>query len=192
MKKGIAFLALFFLTACIGTSLPTTFYTLRSEKPAHIYQEKLTIGIEPVKVPAFLDKPQIVTRQKDGIQLKFSETNRWSEPLSSLLQRTLTEDIAQALPKAEVKSKISARERFEYIVLVEISDMTGIFNEKMTLNAWFSILNQTGAVLIRRKVLLSKDLEDTYNHLVLTQSQLIGQLADHIAQQISLLQKEKK
>ncbi len=189
MKKGIAFLALFFLTACIGTSLPTTFYTLRSEKPEQIFQTKVTIGIDPVKIPAFLDKPQIVVRQKNDIQLKFSETNRWSEPLSSLLQRTLTEDIAQALPKAEVKSKTSARERFEYIVSVEISDMTGTFNEKMTLNAWFTITDQAGAMLTRRKVILSEKLGDTYDNLVIIQSDLIAQLADKIIQQIIVLRK---
>ena len=190
MKKGIAFLALFFLTACIGTSLPTTFYTLRSEKPEHIYQEKMTIGIEPVKIPAFLDKPQIVVRQKNGIQLKFSEINRWSEPLSSLLQRTLTEDIALLLPKAEVKSKTSARERFEYIVSVEIADMTGIFNEKMTLNAWVAITDQTGSILTRRKIILSETLGDTYTDLVLTQSKLTASLAEKIAQQIILQDKK--
>lgn len=190
MKKWIAFLGLFFLTACIGTSLPTTFYTLKPGEPTKTFPTTATIGVDPVKLPAFLDKPQIVVRQKDGIQLKFSETHRWSEPLSSLLQRTLAEDMTRALPKAEVKPKTSARERFDYVVAVEIADLSGAFEGEMTLDAWWSITDTSGYAIARRRTTLSEPLKDSYADLVLTQGKLVNRLADEIARQIAGLQKK--
>ena len=38
------------------------------------------IGVGPVKFPEYLDRPQMVTKNKEGI-LKFDEFNRWGESL---------------------------------------------------------------------------------------------------------------
>ncbi|MBW2209271.1 MAG: membrane integrity-associated transporter subunit PqiC [Deltaproteobacteria bacterium] len=73
------------------TTPPPTFYQL--DEPANTMLSGLmrgvAIGVGPINMAAYLDRPQIVTRATDH-KLNLSEFNRWAEPLKeSVTQNAL-------------------------------------------------------------------------------------------------------
>ncbi len=59
------------------------------------------VGLLPVLVPGYLQRPQLVTRSLSG-ELRIDEFLRWAEPLEAGLERTLGEDLAALLPEWRV------------------------------------------------------------------------------------------
>jgi uncharacterized lipoprotein YmbA len=59
--------------------------------PGHI------VGVLPVSLPGFLDRPQIVTSDRSG-ELRVDEFRRWAEPLGDAVTRTLAENLDVLLP----------------------------------------------------------------------------------------------
>ena len=60
----------------------------------------LIIEVGPVKIPEFLDRPQMVTKDKEGT-LKFDEFDRWGESLDLGVARLIREDLTAMLPEAK-------------------------------------------------------------------------------------------
>lgn len=183
MKRFWLLLPLILVSACVGTSMPSKFYTLQSENSGIYVNNRFRseVGIREVTVPDYLDKPQIVTLKANSVELNISELNRWSEPLTSMLQRIIAADLGYSLPKAVVKPRTSARENFKYLVQVEINKFDGIWNKSAELEAWWSVTNADGKTLIQKKTSLSANLGEGYDALVKAQSRLIAELSAQIA-----------
>lgn len=191
MKKMFAILTVILLCGCVGQSRPARFYSLTAQTPApQVFKSaKIFVGIEPVKVPVYLDKPQIVTRNTNQVELSISELNRWAEPLSDAIQTALAADIGSALPNAVVKPSSFRKENFDYIVWVEITKFEGVWNKEAMLDGWWSILDNDNKLVARDKVSLSRPLDDTYDNLAVQQSGLISELAEKIAARLAKLPK---
>ncbi len=190
MKTKLSSLFLFiFLTGCIGgTTMPSKFYSLESTKPESVektYAMKSIIGIEEFRIPRYIDRPQIVTKDANSVELKVSELNRWSEPLSSMMQRVMADDLSVYLPNSMIKPKIYARENFNYIVFVEINRFEGTLGKDVILEAWWSILDAKNTMMSRKKSSFSLPVGDNYDDLVIKESQLLNQLAAQIAKTLS-------
>lgn len=188
MKKLFCLLCALSLSACMGTSAPSDFYTLQVVAPSQALSQKaLTVGVEKVKVAGLLDRPQIVLMENNGVNLSVSETNRWAEPLPSMLQRTLVADLQAYLPKATIKETGFLQQDFPYILTIEINQFTGTLQDKVVLNAWWTITNNRGKILYQQQEIMEKPLGTDYTALVKTQSILIGELAHKIASHLSSL-----
>jgi uncharacterized lipoprotein YmbA len=61
----------------------------------------LAIGVGPINVAAYLDRPQIVTWKTDH-QLELSEFNRWSEPLKDSILRVIAVNLSNMLETTRV------------------------------------------------------------------------------------------
>jgi uncharacterized lipoprotein YmbA len=92
--------AVLLLAAC-GTTAPTRFYLLspmaepdRGASATH--KNRVAIALAPVDLPAYLNRPQIVTRQ-NGYQVKVDEFNRWAEPLEMQVSAILAENLSVLL-----------------------------------------------------------------------------------------------
>lgn len=91
-----AFVLTGLLTACLSSSPPARFYTLLAEEPdadegrATLGDE--WVGIGPIEIPSYLDRPQIVTRGP-GHRLEVHEFDRWADPLKSRILDVLTENV---------------------------------------------------------------------------------------------------
>lgn len=192
MKKLLALITVVLLGGCLGGfSSPSRFYSLTpQEDPAQTYKSgRLFVGIEQVKVPVYLDKPQIVTRNANQVELSISENNRWAEPLSDAMQTVLASDLGALLPDATVKPSSFRREGFDYTVWIEINKFEGTWNRQAELDAWWSILNSNGKIIARDKVSLSRPLGDSYDNLVQQQSILLEELSAQIAVRLARLPK---
>lgn len=98
------------LYGCVATTEPTaesSFYTLSSrlrvsETPAAaLVDESLAIGIGPVRFPAFLDRPEIVSRTADS-ELRVDESYRWGGSLKDDFLRVLSENLSQLLGTSRI------------------------------------------------------------------------------------------
>lgn len=96
------FLLVLNLSACAPKTPSAKFYLLQptiletSGKQVGI-SYPLTIGVGPVDIPAYLDRPQIIVAGQ-GAQVEMDEFNRWAEPLRDNITRVLTENLSHLQP----------------------------------------------------------------------------------------------
>lgn len=100
-------LALTLLAGC-AASEPARFYTLAPQAPEPATAAPVparegvgAVGLSPVAMPRYLDRPQLVTRT-DANTLELSEFDKWAEPLADMIGRTLAEDLGGRLPGRRV------------------------------------------------------------------------------------------
>jgi uncharacterized lipoprotein YmbA len=80
------------------TAPPTTFYVLTATaEPGQVPAGRhLTLGLGPITLPPYLNRPEMVRRVAPN-QLAFDEFNRWSEPLKDNVVRALGTDLDKLL-----------------------------------------------------------------------------------------------
>ena len=113
------------LGAC-GTSPPSRYYALESAGFDAVADgpDSIVLGVGPIRVPEYLERPQIVTRRQNR-ELHIDDFNRWAEPvgkaqlaiLASNLDGLLENVIVLAYPYgriADYEYRLVARvERFD-------------------------------------------------------------------------------
>jgi uncharacterized lipoprotein YmbA len=94
--------ALLLLAACARTP-PVRYYLLAGPTAAATdpSAETRRIGLGPVRLPQYLDRPQIV-RWASPTRLQLSQQHRWAEPLQDSFTRALAAHLDDALPAARV------------------------------------------------------------------------------------------
>lgn len=192
MKKNFSAIAICFLMAgCVpgGVSPESKFYNPISEVNSAL-SEKYTnsVAVLRVQMPKFMDKPQIVSRNGEDVQISVSEYNRWVEPLSVLYSRTLAENLNTLLPNAPIEvfaDNHSPSRR----VSVAVVKLDALWNYKVVLDAWYTIKTDKDQLLVCHKFSDSVPLGDNYENLVKAHSKLIGNLSKSIAD--SLVKCEK-
>jgi uncharacterized lipoprotein YmbA len=75
---------------------PTNYFVLNAVAPATGVTSDVSIGLGPVEIPAYLDRPQMA-RRVDQYQIAYSETALWAEPLAELVPRTMAADLVLLL-----------------------------------------------------------------------------------------------
>ena len=79
------------------------FFTLTAvaESPDGAAPSGIAVGLGPVRVPAYLDRPELATRVATS-EVRFSPNERWAEPLSASLRRVLAQNLATILGTDEI------------------------------------------------------------------------------------------
>ena len=117
MKKLALLGIVVLVAACFYRTPNSMFYGLRTIAPQTTYgKPDISVAVNRAVIPSYLDKPQIVMRATDGVELEISEYNRWGETLNSLLQRVLADDLSLALPNSIVKPQTFSAENYDYYV----------------------------------------------------------------------------
>jgi uncharacterized lipoprotein YmbA len=82
---------------------PVRYYLFESlPEGAEIYSSKtLAIDLQLIHFPTYIDRPQVIVRNNDNT-IKFSDLDRWAEPLRENILQTLRENLRVILPGAEV------------------------------------------------------------------------------------------
>lgn len=98
--------ALLALTAALGgcaSAPPLSYYTLSPQpgSAAAVQPVVPRIDVQPVSVPAAVDRQELVVRQGPG-SLALLENDRWSAPLSDELRNALAADLARRLGAQDV------------------------------------------------------------------------------------------
>ena len=109
----LALLGVLFLGGCASSLIgegtpPTRFFILSpltlppsAEKAVSAPEKELIVAVEPLKIPSYLDRSQIVIRTGDN-ELFISEFNQWGENLQSNLSRVLIENLSLLLDSDRV------------------------------------------------------------------------------------------
>lgn len=185
------------LTVLFGcaTSPPSRFYLLSSVdttdpqiKPS-AEDRCLSIGIGPIRIPDYLDRPQIVTRGTSS-EIVLAEFDRWGEPIKDNLIRTLAKNLSVLLCTDTIaffpwKGGIP----IDYRIEMEVLRLDGSLGGNVSLEAWWVIFNGNG-----KKMLFSKKSNITemvggqdYRSLVAAKGRAIGHLSRDIAAAIKTL-----
>ena len=81
---------------------PTRFYVLTTTvAPSEAAPGPLTIGLGPIVMPGYLQRPSLATRV-DSAEIRYAEYDRWAEPLPSLFARALGDDLSALLGTARI------------------------------------------------------------------------------------------
>ncbi len=115
-----------------------------------------TIAIGPVKIPEYLDRPQMVTRTSQN-SLQLAEFERWGDPLAKSITRVLAENLSVLLATDRVSIfpypiPVDAL----YQVSVEITQLDAQPDGKVLLGATWTIFGQgCKQILAMKKTRLS-------------------------------------
>jgi uncharacterized lipoprotein YmbA len=191
----IAFIVSFGGCLGTGTQKPTDFYLLQplnssGEEHETAVGEGVVLGIGPVRVQEYLNRPQIVTRTSTN-EIKIHDFHYWGEPLNSNLTAILAENLSVLLSTDRIlifpyRSKQELP--LDYQVVVDVIRFDGEPGVKASLLAQYYILKFDGnerKQIVTRQPRFSKPLADkSFETLVATLSELAADLSREIAEEI--------
>jgi len=197
MTRGVAAIALTGLAlGCLGRSPQIRLYTMSAVPGSPIAEvaDDLAIGVGPVRLPRYLDRPQLVTRA-EASQLDVDDFNRWAGGFGSNLLRALGDDLGTRLgTQRVVVYPADAPFPLDYRVALDVQEFEGRPGHELVLRARWVIRESvegrgpwSGQSLIRQP--LSSGAVET---LVATHDQAVGLLADAIASRIASLASESR
>lgn len=174
------------LAGC-APSRPTQFYTLSVAAPANetlqLTQEPLAVGVGPVALPPYLDRPQLVSRIGAN-KMMLADFDQWAEPLDGALPRVLSENLSRQLATEEVFVLPTTRDvRLDYRIEIDIARFDSNGAGEVILDArWWVFrrgdkLVQSGRSTIEQRADQSTDRQG----VVAAMSQGLGQLSSDIA-----------
>lgn len=189
MKKILVLCLGLMVSGCFtGTTKESRFYALKSEQVVEItYQTPpISIDVENVRIPASIDKPQIVTMNANDVEFTIHELDRWSEPLEFMIAGTLADDMALYLPKATVKNGGDVFETFTYTVSVDVIKFIGNGKEA-TLDAWWTVRDRDERKIGSGRSTYTENIGSNYVDFVTAQSKMVSLLARDISKKIATL-----
>lgn len=184
------------VSGCIAmsNSPPPRFYMLQTIPDDRfgrkmVMPDNLLIGIGPVKVPEYLDRPQIVTRGKENT-LEFAQFDRWGESLMPGIARLLREDLVSQLSGPTIASyPWDASVPVRYQVIIEVVQMDCVLDKDLSLVVQWQLvdLQNTKTIVIRRSEFREPVTPPTYSGLVKAMSTACASLSRAIAEELGAL-----
>lgn len=161
---------------------------LEVSKKIHI-TPGVIIGVGPVKIPEYLDRPQMVTRESQGI-LKFDEFDRWGESLDLGVARLIREDLTVMLPGAKLTLyPWHSSTVVKYRVVVEIVQLDSELDREMSFVVQWTVIDvqNSKTVIIKRSEFHQPIIPQNYSGLAKTLSTVCAALSSEIAQALANL-----
>jgi uncharacterized lipoprotein YmbA len=185
------------LTGCVagGPSPPTRFYTLyalsESETPQQtVAGEKcFAIGIGPIQMPEYLNRPQIVTRLSRH-ELKLDEFSQWAEPLTDNFSTVLSENVGALLCADPIAIyPFRGNMALDFRVEVVVIRFDGVPDKEVTLITRWAIVGQERdrILLVKRSTYVEKTENNTYEALAIAKSRAVQRFSEDIAAEIKKL-----
>ncbi|MHC4712865.1 MAG: PqiC family protein [Planctomycetota bacterium] len=184
----LALLAL--LLAGCGSTAPSRFYVLEpmvenGDAPSAQLATESSVGIGPVTLPEYLDRPQMVTRA-GGNRLELAEFDRWAEPLTTDFTRVLADNISTLLSTERiVLFPWPASVNVDYKVRVDVKRFEADAAGTVTLDARWTVSAGKGTETIHRSRLKQPVGEDGYGAVAAAQSKALAELSLEIARAIA-------
>ncbi len=201
LNSGIAaifMLSLVFLCGC-ASKAPNYYvlHSLQSEAPdvkMPRAENDLTIGVGPIKIPEYLDRPQMATRSTPD-SLQFAEFDKWAEPLDKNLASVLAENLSILLSTDRiVVFPWGGSMHVLYQVTVDVSQMEYTPDGKAVLVAGWSVFGNDGDKLLetRRSRIIVPVQSTGFEAVASAQSRAVGDMSREIAACIESLPREQE
>ena len=186
-----------FLGGCLGTGTqkPTDYYLLQPlnsamEEQGAAARQGIVLGIGPVRVQDYLNRPQIVTRTSTS-EIMLHEFHYWGEPLSTNFTVVLAQNLSALLSTDRIfifPYRNKQNLPLQYQVIVDVIRFDGEPGVKASLLVQYCILQfQDNGMkeLVTRQPSFSKPLaDDSIATLVAAMSELVADLSREIAGEI--------
>jgi uncharacterized protein len=192
MIRGSRILLVGSLAALFGCTPapPIDYYMLTpvgEQSLAPVPSGDLTIGLQPIELADYLDRPEIVTRpQPTAVEL--ADVHRWGERLDILIARVLAENLNVMAPASDVvllptPFVIEADRE----LLIEIGRFDMDDTGTVVLEArWQLVDSARGRTLASSRSRFTEDAGSTpsYEAIAIAMSRALGALSGEIAQQV--------
>ena len=188
--KRTAALLLGLVASCVGCSIlspqpdRSKFFVLtpvtRESGRAH---DGLTLGIGPVLLPSYLERPQ-VARRSGANQLAVSADRLWAEPLELGFRRVLAQDLTQVLGAVEIfQYPWATGIRVEYQIPIAIERFEADEHGAVSLTARWGIRRpgHKDVLLSRESQITERAHDKSTAAVVAAMSEAVGALSDEIA-----------
>ncbi len=175
------------LSGC-GATQPSRFYLIsplpeaENGQPVQDNEHTPVLGIGPVFVPSYLDRPQMVTRSGPN-RLNLAEFEKWAEPLADNIGRVLVLNLSTLLSTDRIALYPWGSTPVKYQVVLRIIRFDGKAGEDLSLVARWAILKAVGKQpLVARTSRYHEPLEDSdFTSVAATMSRAVGRLSRDIA-----------
>jgi uncharacterized lipoprotein YmbA len=195
LKRLILGVSVVLFLGC-ASSPPTRFFVLSSspdfEKAGNREVERrLAIGIGPVKIPEYLNQPEIVTRIAQN-ELRLDELAKWAEPLEENISRTLAENLSSMRCIRSIAIfPWKGGTPIDYRIDVHVIQMDGVLGESALLDIIWSIAEgadrKNSPLLTNRSTYREPTGGEDYGAFVSAQSRNLASLSREIAEAILVL-----
>jgi len=178
------------LAGCARTA-SVSYYQLSAQEtarniPVGAEAGKMVLGIGPVRLPEYLDRPQIVARQS-ATRLQLADSHRWAEPLSENIPRVLGENLSALLGTERILLHPWPISRAtDYQLLVEVLHFENESDGAARLVALWSVKGKDGAIVLperRSSLVVPAASRDQEGHVAALNAAL-GSLCREIAQEL--------
>jgi len=186
----------FLVTLSGCASSPSSRFYLLNSQPGSAPEGKssaddpcVSIGIGPIEIPDYLDRPQIVTHVTPN-EIKLAEFERWAEPIKDNFTRVLAQNLSNLACVKEITFFPWRRGiPMDYRVEAKIIRFDGNPGDKVILEVWWRLLSGDGKTMLQSKrSSFSESVSGgDYKSLVLAHSQALGSLSREIAEAIKTL-----
>jgi uncharacterized protein len=136
------------LTGCANTP-PTRFFVLNPvsgvAKMGNPGGDRcFAIGIGPLKIPEYLNQPEIVTRITPN-EVRVDEFAKWAEPLENNISRALAENLSSRLCLRTISLfPWRGQPPIDYRIEMQVIQMDGILGESALLDVVWSLMEGNG------------------------------------------------
>lgn len=180
-----------------GSTPPSRFYHLDSMDSQNEVERqtsqggKTVVTLGPVRIPDYLDRPQIITRYGEN-EFNLSEFDRWAGSLENDIVRVLAEDISAQLSPDRylvvrwspiLESQLPASYRVEMI----INRFEGVLDGKVILRAQWGIFGNNKGLMLKESSIDEPVAGKDYKVLVQAMSVALEKLSREIAVAITSL-----
>jgi len=173
-------------SGCSTRSHPANFYLLSPQPMPQLAVREDPIGVVPVRVPDYLDRPQIVTRSGENT-LDLNEFHRWAEPLRVNITSILVKNLSHLLQTDWI---INANHNHglpvRFQVDVEVLRFDGELGGEVILSGRWGIFSNDGkeATVFRSFLFQEQTHSETYADFVAAMSRTIAELSRVIAEEL--------
>ncbi len=192
VSKGFLLLVcLITVWGCANTQ-PTHFYLLRAvqvpenSSMVESTHSGISLGLGPISIPKYLDRPQIVTRVSTH-EINLAEFHKWAAPLKENVSRVLEEHLSAILATEGIVPYPWNRSKApEYQLSLDIIQLDGIKNQEAILKVRWALAREEGREVFYQKtsqfseIIQGSEYEDVVEAMSRMFATFSQEIADHL------------
>lgn len=191
-------IALMVLGGCLGkgTQDPTKFYLLQPIAGSATGEQTgaedggFAVGVGPIRMPEYLDRPQIVTRTGEN-EVNIGLFHNWAEPLRENFSANLVNNLSILLETNKIVLWPWGRSRLgvDHQVTVDVIRFDGVLGSEAILSARWYILSygedkEAREVTPKKSTFTAPMEDDSYEALVAAMSKTLEDFSREVAEAI--------
>lgn len=190
---ALLLLAVLVATGGCSSLRESNYYLMSPVAPAQPAESLRTtqLGIGPVTLPDYLERPNIVTRESVS-RVRVAPDDKWAAPLEAHLAELMAENLRTRLDMVAVPVyPWPPATRVDLQLTMEILDLI-YYQGKVQLAVRWRLLDRPSTALVDRLSRYEEDSGPEYDQMVDAMARAVGHLSDEIAATVRQTSQTKK